>query len=79
MDGVFGGTATAASAVAAVHLGSLAEHTRGCFLDWEKERAGSSRLLGASGVRVREVSAPSKGDVTFMSRQTTGLWVGLGV
>lgn len=30
MDGVFGGAATAASAVAAVHLGSLVEH-RGLF------------------------------------------------
>lgn len=46
MDGVFGGAATPFSTVAAVHLGSLAEHTGGCFLGWEKERAGSWGLRG---------------------------------
>ena len=70
MDGVFGGPAAPFSTVAAAHLGSLAEHTRGCFLDWEKERVGFSGLEGPPGGRR---------DVTFMSRQAVGLWVGLGV
>ena len=72
MDGVFGGPAAPFSTVAAAHLGSLAEHAEGCFLRGERERAGCS---GVEGPRV--LGAP--GDVTFMSRQATGLWVGLGV
>ena len=72
MDGVFGGAAAPFSAVAAVHLGSLVEHTRGCFLRGEKERAGFSELLVLGG-------PGGSGDVTFMSRQVVGLWVGLGV
>ena len=42
VDGAFGGPATPFRAVAAAHSGSLAEHTRGCFLDWEKEHTGFS-------------------------------------
>ena len=61
MDGIFGGPATPFSTVAAAHPGSLAEHAGGCFLRGEKERVGSSRLLGTSGVRALDVSGPSRG------------------
>lgn len=60
MDGVFGGPAAPFSTVAAVHLGSLAERTGGCFLDWEKERVGSSRFLGTSSVRALDAPGPSR-------------------
>ena len=79
VDGAFGGTATAASAVAAAHLGSLAEQTEGCSATGSRSALVAWGLEGSSGVRAREVSAPSKGDVTFMSRQAPVLWVGLGV
>lgn len=72
MDGIFSGPAIPFSTVAAVHSGSLAEHAGGCFLGWEKGCVGFSGLEGLLVLGVR-------GDVTFMSRQAVGLWVGLGV
>ena len=79
MDGVFGGPAAPFRAVTAAHLGSLAEQTEGCSATGSRSALVAWGLEGSSGVRAREVSAPSKGDVTFMSRQAPVLWVGLGV
>ena len=57
VDGAFGGTATAASAVAAAHLGSLAEHTRGCFPGWgEGARWFLEGLLVLGGARGMSLS-----------------------
>ena len=73
MDGVFGGPAAPFSTVAAAHLGSLAEHTGGCFPGW-----GEGARWFLEGLRGFWCLG-GLGDVTFMSRQTPGLWVGLGV
>ena len=60
MDGIFGGAATPFRAIAAAHLGSLAEHAEGCFWAGRRSALVAWGLEGASGVRALDVPGPSR-------------------